>query len=92
MQITVKLYGDLRMKAPNKNNLYGMPNTLTIKLEGIKTIFDILNKFNISIREISHIFLNGVYSNVQKEVKEGDRIGIFPRRMGLIFEEIKSPF
>jgi hypothetical protein len=92
MLITVKLYGDLREKAPNKSNSSGAPNTLTIKPEGIGTIMDILDKFKISKQEVSHIFLNGVYSEVQQEVKKGDRVGIFPRRMGLIFEEIKSPF
>jgi hypothetical protein len=92
MVIKIKLYGDLRDKAPNSITNYGRPNTFIIKSEGVKLIKDILDKFKISSEEISHIFLNGVYSSPQKEVKKGDRVGIFPRRMGIIFEEIKSPF
>ena len=53
---------------------------------------DVLNKFNITPDEISHVFVNCKYSGSEKEVKDGDRIGIFPKRMGLIFVEVKSPF
>ena len=56
MVIKIKLYGDLREKAPNKSNNYGIPNTLIIKPEGIETVNDILNKFSISKEEISHVF------------------------------------
>lgn len=92
MVITIKLYGDLREKITIKNNKFGMPNTLNINSEGIKIVNDILSKFDIIQEEISHIFINGIYSRIHNEVKEGDRVGIFPKRMGIIFEEIKSPF
>ncbi|MFW9987344.1 MAG: MoaD/ThiS family protein [Candidatus Odinarchaeota archaeon] len=54
-------------------------------------VLDILNKLGISKKEISHIFVNNLYSSPKKEIKDGDRIGIFPKRMGLIFVEIKNP-
>jgi len=51
-------------------------------------VLDILKQLGIDENEISHIFVNGIYSGAGKIIKEGDRIGIFPKRMGLIFLEI----
>lgn len=89
MAIRIKLYGDLREKlAQFKNG--GAPSTLIIKLDKIETVLDILNKFNITQDEISHIFVNSKYSGIGKQVKDGDRIGLFPKRMGIIFVEIMN--
>ena len=91
MTIKVKLYGDLREKKIQSNLDMGFPNTLDIKIEEICTVLDILNKLGISNKEISHIFVNNIYSLPKKEIKNGDRIGIFPKRMGLIFVEMRNP-
>ena len=91
MTIKVKLYGDLRDKVKQLNNEIGFPSTLDIETNEIATVFDILDKFSITQEEISHIFVNNKYSGPEKEIKNGDRIGIFPKRMGLIFVEIKNP-
>jgi molybdopterin converting factor small subunit len=88
MGIKIKLYGDLRDKIPQINNIGGAPITLNIKYEEINSIIDILNKYNIKLDEISHIFINSKYSGIEHQVKDGDRIGIFPKRMGIIFVEI----
>lgn len=91
MTIKVKLYGDLREKLTQINNENGLPSTLNIEIDGITTVLDILNKFGITQEEISHIFVNSKFSGTKKDIKSGDRIGIFPKRMGLIFVEIKDP-
>jgi len=88
MPIKVKLYGDLREKAPQHNSNTGSPSTLNLEDDEIKTVFDILKKFNIEETEISHIFVNHKYSKPRKEIKNGDRVGLFPKNMGLIFVEI----
>jgi len=92
MTIKIKLYGDLREKTTRSNIGNGVPSTLTIEIDKIKTVLDILNKFSIKEREISHIFVNSKYSGLKKEVKNGDRIGIFPKRMGILFVELRAPF
>lgn len=92
MSIRIKLYGNLRERAFQFNNGNGAPSTLNIKIDDIKTVLDILDKFEIKQEEISHVFVNSKYSKPSKEVKKGDRIGIFPKRMGLIFLEVKDPF
>ena len=88
MGILVKLYSDLRDKGPPLDNNLGTPCTLSLKLNNIGTVLDILKKFNIELNEISHIFVNGKYCSPSMEVKDGDRIGLFPKRMGLIFLEM----
>ena len=91
MTIKLKFYGDLREKVKQLSNENGLPSTLDIETDGITTVIDILDKFSITQEEISHIFVNNKYSGAGKEVKNGDRIGIFPKRMGLLFVEIKDP-
>ena len=88
MGIILKLYGDLREKGPPLVDEHGIPSTLSLKVNNFKTILDILKQFNIEPLEISHIFVNGRYCNPSMEIKDGDRIGLFPKRMGLIFLEI----
>jgi len=89
MSITIKFYGDLRQKVPTEKKYNGIPSTLNIDIDkATLSVFDILKKFDIKEDEISHIFVNGKYCGPGKQIKDGDRIGLFPRRMGLIFLEI----
>ncbi len=92
MTIKIKLYGALREKTTRFNIDNGVTSTLTIEIDKIKTVLDILNKFSIKEKEISHIFVNSKYSGIEKGVKNGDRIGIFPKRMGILFVELRDPF
>lgn len=88
MAISVKLYGDLREKVPFQNYSNGIPENLKLEKEDVKLVFDILTILNIKEGEISHIFVNGTYCGPGKKLKDGDRVGLFPRRMGLMFLEI----
>jgi len=84
----MKLYGELREKSSYNKVDAGIPNTLIIEIHEFRTVSDILKQLSIDENEISHIFVNGIYSGAGKIVKDGDRIGIFPKRMGLMFVEI----
>ena len=90
MSIKVKLYGDLREKVTNQDHHNGAPSILNIEDGDINTVYDILNKFSIEENEISHIFVNFKYCGVGKTVKDGDQVGIFPKRMALMFVEISN--
>jgi len=90
MSIKVKLYGDLREKVPNQDHHNGAPSILNIEDGEVNTVFDILNKLSIEENEISHIFVNYKYCGVGKTIKDGDQVGIFPRRMALMFVEISN--
>jgi molybdopterin converting factor small subunit len=86
MTILVKIFGELRKKIKDKTIKDNNP--LNIKLEPAKvnTISDILNYFSIEKDETSHIFVNGVYSGFDKRVKDGDRVGLFPKNMSLLYK------
>lgn len=88
MAIQIKLYGDLRAKTRRQDDDEGVPSVLNIDSEGIETVFDLLKKFDMKEAELSHIFVNGKYCGLGKKIKNGDRVALFPRRMGLIFLEI----
>ena len=88
ISISVKLYGELREKLSFKKVKAGIPNTQKIEIHEFGTVLDILKELSIEENEISHIFVNGTYSGAGKIVKAGDHIGLFPKRMGLMFIEI----
>jgi len=90
MSILIKLYGNLREKVKDTDLEKGFPITLNIEGNEIHTVLDILDKFNIEGNEISHIFVNGQYCGPGKEVRDGDRVGLFPKKMALMFIEIPN--
>jgi len=88
MSITVKLYGDLKKKISLDKEHNGIPKTIELEIDNSQIILDILKKFKIKEEEISHIFVNGHLCDLGKKITDKDRIGIFPKKMGIIFVEI----
>ena len=86
MTILVKIFGELREKIKNQTIKDNSPLNIQLEAEKVNTISDILNLFSIKEEETSHIFVNGVYSGFDKSVKDGDRVGLFPRRMCLLYK------
>ena len=68
----------------------GLPVTLKIEESNVHIVNDIVDKFAIREDELSHIFVNGKYCGIGKEVREGDRVGLFPKNMALMFAEIRD--
>ena len=90
MSILIKLYGNLREKVKDTDLEMGFPITLNVESNEIDTVLDILDKFNIEDNEFSHIFVNGKYCGPGQEVRDGDRVGLFPKTMALMFVEIPN--
>lgn len=86
MPLTVKLFGDLRKKISNEHIAGGTPFVITINQKGLESISDVLRHINIKKCETSHIFTNGIYSGFTKKIEDGDRIGIFPKNMALLYK------
>jgi molybdopterin converting factor small subunit len=85
MPIYLKLFGDLRKKVdPN------IKGTLSLRLEldnsEISKVDGILKKFNIDENEVYHIFVNSIYAGLKKNVKDGDKVSLFPRNMALLYK------
>jgi len=86
MTILVKIFGDLRKKIEGYTISDALPLNLHINSDGIYTISDILNMYAIEKEETYHLFVNGTYSGFNKKVKDGDRVGLFPKNMSLLYK------
>jgi len=80
----VHLYGKLRRFSqqhdPKRESI------VFVKVEKGNTIRDIIESLNIPLNEVgTNIFLNGEYSGLARRVKEGDRLGLFPDDMQLLY-------
>lgn len=59
-----------------------------VPLEGHATVEEVLRRLGIDVeREVGHIFVNGRYSPHARRmvVGSGDRIGVFPKNMGMLY-------
>lgn len=91
MTIKVVLYGVLKKRIKSTNQDPG--SLLKLKLntkEKSYTIYDILKELDLKENEISHIFVNGNYCGMGTQLTDGDRVGLFPKEMALIFAEIEK--
>jgi molybdopterin converting factor small subunit len=86
MAIQLRIFGDLRERVSEEKGDPGAATVLNLDASKFNDISDILNEFSIEQDEISHIFVNHSYSSTKKKVKDGDRIGIFPKNMGLLYK------
>ncbi len=80
----VHLYGKLR----RFSNILDprQESVVHVQVKEGDTIEDIINRIHIPWNEIgSNIFLNGEYSKVTRSVGEGDRLGLFPDDMQLLY-------
>ena len=88
MPILVKLYGKLRENIKDVDSEKGLPVTLNIEESNVHFVYDIIKRYAISEDELSHIFVNSKYCEIGKEVRDSDRVGLFPKNMALMFAEI----
>lgn len=88
MSMNIILYGDLKHKEQQKTNKGSSPLKINISNSEINTVYDLLDHLNIEENEVSHIFVNHKYYGPGIEIKEGDRVALFPKRMALMFVEI----
>ena len=83
--IEVHLYGKLRRFTDNQDPT--RDSIVYILVEEGDTIEDIIRRIGIPFEEIgSNIFLNGEYSALERKVKDGDRLGVFPDDMQLLYK------
>jgi molybdopterin converting factor small subunit len=86
--ILVKLYGKLKENLEKFELDENLPLSINIDPDEVHSVNDILEKFALNEEELSHIFVNSKYCGINKEVNNGDRVGLFPKNMALLFVEI----
>ena len=83
--IEVHLYGKLRRFTDNQNPAQDSIANIPV-LKG-DTIEDIIRRIGMPLEEIgNNIFLNGEYSALERQINDGDRLGIFPDNMQLLYK------
>ena len=83
--IEVHLYGKLRRFTDNLDPARDSIVHVPVK-EG-DTIETIVKRIGIPFEELgSNIFLNGEYSALERKAKDGDRLGLFPDNMQLLYK------
>jgi len=83
--IEVHLYGKLRRFTNNQDP--SRDSIVYIPVKKGDTIKTIVKRIGIPFEELgSNIFLNGEYSALERKVKDGDRLGIFPDNMQLLYK------
>ncbi len=86
MKIDVVLYGKLRERAESFDDTTGSIGSVKMKVEEDSSITDVMARLDIQENEVSHIFLNREYSDVERKVEDGDRLALFPRDMALLYK------
>ena len=82
--IEVHLYGKLRRFTDNLDP--EQESIIRVPVEKGDTIHDISRRIGIPDEELGrNIFLNGEYSELTRKVKGGDRLGMFPDNMQLLY-------
>ena len=83
--IEVHLYGKLRRFTDNQDPT--RDSIIYVPVEDGNTIGDIIRHIGIPPEALgSNIFLNGEYSALERKVKNGDRLGVFPNDMQLLYK------
>jgi len=84
--IEIHLYGKLRRYSDQKTPV--QESVIRIDVIEEDTIQTIINRLGIQSSEMSScIFLNGEYSGLTRRVKNGDRLGLFPDNMLLLYRQ-----
>jgi hypothetical protein len=83
--IEVHLYGKRRRFTDNRNP--ARDSIVYVPVGEGEIIEDIVERIGIPLQEVgSNIFLNGEYSAKTRQVRSGDRLGIFPDNMQVLYK------
>lgn len=69
MNITVKCFATLAERQPENNEEY--------VFNGV-TLGELLDELGIARDEVALLFVNNAHAAPEKELRDGDRVGIFP--------------
>ncbi len=88
--LEIHLYGKLRRFAPDSDAR--SESVAMVPCEGRDTIADLVERLGIPLEELgSNIFLNGRYAALGSPITDGDRVGLFPDDMQLLYKWYFAP-
>jgi hypothetical protein len=88
--LEIHLYGKLRRFAANSAPTAA--SVVTLRHEGGDTISSVVQRIGIPPGELgSNLFVNGRYAAPNSSVSDGDRVGLFPDDMQLLYKWYFAP-
>jgi sulfur-carrier protein len=75
LKVELKLCASLAKYAPETP---GSQGTVVIELPEGKTVGEMLKGLKVPLESVKLVFLNGVHSDMNQPLREGDRVGVFP--------------
>lgn len=85
MELEIHLYGRLRRYTENLDPR--KQSVLRVDIFPGETIRMILERSGVPVEEVgTNIFLNGEYSDIDRTVEKGGRLGVFPNDMNLLYK------
>jgi len=85
VSIAVRLYGEFRQIASRLDSTSGKIGLLEVEKNCASTVADLLQYLHIKPDQVSHVFVNRKYSSLNKRIKCGDEVALFPSKMGLLY-------
>ncbi len=82
--IELHLYGKLRRFTDNQDA--SGQSVLLVPCQSGDSIGDVLTRLGVPHRETSNIFVNGELCALSKEIQDGQRVGVFPDDMALLYK------
>jgi molybdopterin converting factor small subunit len=74
MKIEIRLFASLARYLPDKSD----GRSLIVEVDDETTVKDILERMRVPLGEVKLIFINGIRSEMESSLKDGDRLGVFP--------------
>ncbi|MDP3061683.1 MAG: hypothetical protein Q8O40_00510 [Chloroflexota bacterium] len=81
--VEVHLYGKLRRLAGSQDT--AGDSVARVPVQDGDSIADVLAHLGVPLAETSNLFLNGQLSLPTRPVQPGDRLGVFPNDMSLLY-------
>ena len=83
--LEVHLYGKLRRFTDNQD--VTKDSVVHVPVREENTIQDVVTRIGIPSEEVgSNVFLNWEYSGLSRQVRDGDRLAVFPDDMQLLYK------
>lgn len=75
MKVELKLCASLAKYTPSAP---GRGGTVSMEIAEGKTIGEMLDGLKVPLESVKLVFLNGLHSDMNQTLRDGDRVGVFP--------------
>ena len=90
LMIDIYVYGKLRQFADSQDP--SSASVIPVPWQDDDTVGSVVDRLGIPVEQIgSNVFLNGRYANLESSVQDGDRLGLFPDDMQLLYKWYFAP-